>query len=217
MRAYIRLGVFLAITVGIATGNLLYATTITSYNFSDWQATVQPGSAQDVNFAGLPYISFGSSGYTTSDGFNITGPDGEATSLQGLLFNGYPSLKGGSDADAQVVVTPPSGETAMVFSIGSSPSASGYTLTLSDGEIFNLAANTTLFGISVSHPITSATFSVESGSSFVLSYVGYGTTTLALDGGPSGDDPSSTPEVSTLFLIGTGLLLIGKFRRISFL
>ena len=61
-------------------------------------------------------------------------------------------------------MTPPSGETALVFSFGSSPSASSYTLTLSDGEIFNLASDTSLFGISVSHPITSATFASTPGS-----------------------------------------------------
>jgi hypothetical protein len=207
-------GVFMAIALGIASLASLRASTITSYTFPNWQTTIQAGSAQDVNFSGLPYISFGSSGYTTSDGFNITGPDGGTTNLQGLLFNGYPSLKGGSDAEAQVVVTPPSGETALVFSFGSSPSATSYTLTLSDGEIFNLAADTSLFGISVSHPITSATFASNPGSSFVLSYIGYGTTTQTLDadgGDPS--DQSSTPEVSTLLLIGTGLLIMGKFRR----
>jgi len=211
MRAYMRRSVYIATAMGIAALAPLQASTITSYNFTAWQTTVQAGSAQDVNFAGLPYISFGSSGYTTSDGFNITGPDGGTTNLQGLLFNGYPSLKGGSDAGAQVVVTPPSGETALVFSFGSSPSASSYTLTLSDGEIFNLASDTSLFGISVSHPITSATFASTPGSSFVLSYIGYGTTTQTLDGDSS--DPSSTPEVSTLLLIGTGLLIMGKFRR----
>jgi hypothetical protein len=213
MQAYIGRGVYMAIAIGITTGALLHASTLTSYTFTDWKTTVQPGSAQDVNFA-PPSGTFGPAGYTTSDGFTITGPDGATTNLQETFFNGGPSVKGGSDANAQVVVTPPTGETALFFGFGSSPSGTGYTLTLSDGEIFNLAADTSLFGFSVSHPITSATFASTPGSSFVLSYIGYGTTTQTLDAGDPG--PSSTPEVSTLLLIGTGLLLIGKFRRISF-
>lgn len=212
MRAYTRLGA-IAITIGFSAGAPLLASTITSYNFADWQTTIEPGSAQDAAFS-PPSGTFGPAGYTTSDGFTITGPDGDATNLQEVFFNGSPSVKGGTDADAQVVVTAATGKTALLFGVGSSPAGTGYTLTLSDGEVFNLAADTSLFGISVSHPITSATFATTPGSSFVLDYIGYGVTSQPLDDGGS-SDPSSTPEASTLLLIGTGLLLIGKFRRVS--
>lgn len=214
MRAYIRFRVSMTIAIGICAGATLQASTITSYTFTDWQTTVQPGSAHDAAFA-PPSGIFGAAGYTTSDGFTITGPDGASPNLQEVFFNGSPSLKGGSDAAAQVVVTAPTGgETALLFGFGSIPSTSGYTLTLSDGEIFNLAGSTSLFGVSVSHPITSATFASTPGSSFVLDYIGYGTTTQTLDASGS-PDPGSAPEASTLLLIGTGLLLVGKLRRVS--
>lgn len=186
----------------------LRANTITSTTFAGWAGTTT-GTTHDADFTHILYSPYGSSGYTTSDGFSITGPDGSGFSLQGVFFNGYQSLEGGSDAAAQVVVTTPAaGQTALLFLLGSNPSATGYTITLSDGEVFSLASNATMFGLSVSHPITSATLQASPGSALVLSDVSYGNTNLALDA-----SPSSVSEAATSLLLGSGLLIIATFRK----
>lgn len=193
----------------------LRATTITSTTYSDWAASTT-GGTHDTDFTHIQYSPYGPSGYTTSDGFSITGPDGSGFSLQGIQFNGYQSLEGGSDAAAQVLVTTPAGgETALFFLLGSNPpSPSGYTITLSDGEIFSLAANASMFGLSVSHPITSATLQASAGSALVLSDVSYGTSNLPFDGGTDGTGGASpVPEATTSLLPGSGLLIIASLRK----
>jgi hypothetical protein len=219
-------GALLAATLLVASVAPLRATTIVSYSITSWMSSITSGSAQDANFSTIQNVTYGPSGYTTSDGFTITGPDGAGTFLQGLSFNGMPSLKGGSDAAAQIqVTTPAAGETALLFMLASTPAATGYTVTLSDGQVFNLASTTTIFGLSVSHPLTYATLSASPGSSLILQDVSYGNTTLALDptggtggGGGTGTtdpapDPSAVPEATTMLLLGTGLLLIAFARK----
>ena len=196
----------------------LRATTITSTDFSSWQ-TSTTGGTHDANFTTIQTISYGPAGYTTSDGFTITGPDGAGSFLQGVTYNGYQSLQSASDAAGNLLVTTPAGgDTALLFLLGSNPPTStGYTVTLSDGEVFSLAANTTFFGLSVSHPITTATLQASPGSAVILSDVSYGTSTLPLDGGTGGTpDPSAVPEAATSLLLGSGLLGIAVLRKRMF-
>ena len=196
----------------------LRATTITSYSVSSW-ASSTTGSLHDADFTHIQFTTYGPAGYTSSDGFNITGPDGPGNfSLQGLSYQSNPSLEGGNDSNATVKVTAPgSGETALLFLIGSNPSASGYTVTLSDGEIFNLAGSTTFFGVSVSHPITFATLQATSGSNLILQDVSYGTSTLPNDGsgGSSGGGggTSAVPEATTILLFGAGLVMVAVAKK----
>ena len=186
----------------------LKATTVVSYSYSAWASTAT--STHDADFTHVQYINYGPSGYTSSDGFNITGPDGTSTYLQGLSFNSHPSLEGGTDNSAQVLVTTPSGgKTALLFLLGGNPQGTGYTITLSDGETWTVAGTTTFFGVSVSHAITSADLSTSSGSHLVLEDVSYGTTTLPLDSGGS----STAPEATTMLLLGIGLLLVAFSKR----
>jgi hypothetical protein len=215
-------GALLAATLLFASVAPLHATTITSYSFANWMSSIAAGSGKDANFSTIQSISYGPSGYTTSDGFTITGPDGAGTFLQGLSYNSMPSLKGNSDAAAQIKVTvPDSGQTALLFMLASTPAASGYTVTLSDGEVFNLASDTTIFGLSVSHPITYITLAASTGSNLILQDVSYGNTTLPLDGGggsgggTSPGDPSEVPEATTILLLGTGLIAIAFARKRS--
>src|SRR3954471_15370878 len=98
----------------------LRATSITSTTVPNWLASTT-GPVHDVDFTHIAFINYGPSGYTSTDGFNITGPDGASTFLRGLSFNGFTSLEGGNDANAQVLVTTPSGgDTALLVLIGSS-------------------------------------------------------------------------------------------------
>jgi hypothetical protein len=217
-------GALLAAAILFASVAPLQATTITSTSISSWMSNISSGSAKDANFSTIQSITYGPSGYTTSDGFTITGPDGAGTFLQGLSYSGMPSLKGGSDGAAQIKVTlPGTGKTGLLFMLASTPAATGYTVTLSDGQVFNLAANTTIFGLSISHPITYVTLAASPGSSLILQDVSYGNTTLSLDpvdeggsGGTQGGgspDPGAVPEATTMLLLGTGLVAVAFARK----
>jgi hypothetical protein len=208
-------GVFLAASILFGAAIPMRATTIVSYSYSNWASSAT--NTHDADFTHIQFTSYGPAGYTTTDGFNITGPDGSGTSLQGLLFNGYSSLEGGNDSSAQVQVNAPSGgETALLFLLGSNPQGSNYTITLSDGESWTVAGSTTFFGVSVSHPITSAILSDSTGSNLVLEDVSYGATTLTLDSSDDsggGSDPGAVPEATTMLLLGSGLILIAFSRK----
>lgn len=203
----IRAGAVVAASLLCAGVIPLRATTIVSYTVSNWEST-ETGT-KDVDFTHVQYTLYGPSGYTSSDGFNITGPDGSTTYLQGLEYKGASSLEGGNNSSAEVeVATPSGGETALLFVLASNPSASNYTITLSDGETWTLSGSTTIFGVSVSHPITTAILSATTGSNLILEDVSYGNTTLPLDSGGGSGGVGSVPEATTALLLGAGLVMV---------
>ena len=218
MRISLRGSALAAAALAFSIITPLGATTITSTSVSGWLATVTPGSVQDVAFNPNPNADYSSSQGYTASGFTFDGPDGAGYYLKGVYF-GANSLQAGSDSAAQLLTTTPvGGETALLFAFTSSPSASGYTLSLSDGQTFNIASGTTIYGVSVSHPITSATLAGTPGSSVILQAMSFGTTNMTLDavgGGvpPGNADPGTVPEPSTMLLLGSGLLVAAKFGR----
>ncbi len=217
MHKRFRAGTLLAAAFALSIVTPLQATTITSTSVAGWLGTLSAGSAQDVAFNPNPNGDYSTAAGYTASGFTFTGPDGAGYYLKGI-YSGANSLKAGNDSSAQLMInTPAGGETGLLFAFTSSPGTSGYTLTLSDGEVFNLASGANIFGISVSHAITSATFTVDPGSQIILQAMSYGTTSQTLDAGGSGSgsgtDPSATPEASTMLLLASGLLLFAKFRR----
>lgn len=219
MRTRLLSGALFAGAILLAGVTPLRAATIVSYSVGNWTGSTS-GAVHDVDFTHITFSTYGPSGYTSSDGFTITGPDGASTSLTGLSFGGGPALKGGNDASAQIqVATPTGGQSALLFLMNSTPSSTGYSVTLSDGEAFSLAAGTTIFGVSVSHPITFATLAANPGSNLILQDVSYGNSNLPYDGGTGGgggtSDPSAVPEATTPLLLGSGLLfLVFASRRV---
>jgi hypothetical protein len=228
----IQAGALLAAVLAFASAPALRATTVTSYSVSNWISSINSGTAKDVDFTHIQYISYGPSGYTSSDGYNITGSNSSGSFLQGISYQSQPSLKSDSDSASQLkVAIPGSGNTALLFLLASTPSTSGYTVTLSDGEIFNLSGSTTIFGVSVSHPITSVNLSAGTGSNLILEDVSYGVSNLPSDnsggsGGGSGGgggggstppsdpgNPSAVPEATPVLLLGTGLGMIAFARK----
>lgn len=218
MRISLRGSALSAAALALSMITPLRATTITTTSVSGWLATVNQGSAQDVAFNPNPNADYSNSQGYTASGFTFDGPDGAGYYLKGVYF-GANSLQTGNDSAAQLVTTTPAGgTTALLFAFTSTPAASGYTLSLSDGQTFNIASGTTIFGVSVSHAITSATLAGTPGSSVILQGMSFGTTNLTLDstgGGvpPNNPDPGSVPEPSTMLLLGSGLLVAAKFRR----
>jgi hypothetical protein len=209
-------GATLVATLVLASVAPLRATTITSFTVNDWLASTASGSAKDVDFTHIQPIIYGPSGYTSTDGFTITGPDGASTFLEGLSYSGGPALQGGSDAAAQInVATPSGGQSSLFFMWASNPAATGYTVTLSDGQLFNLSSSTNIFGISVSHPISFALLAASPGASLILRDISYGNSTLPSDGGGgiTSPDPGAVPEPTTLLLLGSGLLAIAFVKK----
>jgi hypothetical protein len=210
----------LALATGVlfAAGSMM-ATTITTTSYNNWKATLT-GAPTDLNFSTVTYASYNTpSGITLSAtgnpsiGFVFTGPDGSGWWLEGTAFTGHLGLGGSTDSGAGInVATPGGGENAILLSVAST-SGSPLTLTLSDGESFSIG--TGLFGLTLSHPITSALLTTSAGSQAIIDDFVFGTSSLTQDGSGNGNPPAVS-EGATFILVAAGsLILIGARRRFA--
>jgi hypothetical protein len=220
--------------LGLASGLILFsgyaaATSITNTNFNNWKETIT-GSPTEANF------SFSYTTYNTSQGitlnaignssvsFVVTGPDNSTYKLTGTSFNGTNALEGSTDSGAGInIAMPTGGENAMLFGLGDTISGSTLTLAFSDGESFQVStpSNSTsyLFGISISHPVSSVLITSSSGAP-VLDDFWYGVSNLTQDsGGSSQQDTTPTAECATALMMAGGLFVLfgakRKFQRLA--
>ncbi|MBV9267584.1 MAG: hypothetical protein JO061_15560 [Acidobacteriaceae bacterium] len=196
------------------------ATTVTTTSFNGWKATLT-GSPTELDFSKIGLNSYSTAAGITlsaignsSIQFVTTGPDNGSYSLNGYSNNGVTSLAGAQDGVGSInIAMPGSGENAILFGVASTPSAP-VTLTLSDGEVFTVTS--TIFGLSISHPITWASLSTASGSRPLLEDFWFGTSSEPQDSNTqSNQGVSATPEGATLLLVlGGSLLLFGARRKV---
>jgi hypothetical protein len=209
-------GAFFAVQAG--------ATTITSTSFSGWKSSLT-GSPNEADFSAVSYTNYNTSSGITLSGigdsasqFTFTGPDNGSYALSGVNYNNFVALQGSADANAGInVALPGSGENAFLLVVGSTGST-GLTLTLSDGESFSLSSG--LFGVSISHPVTSFSLTTSVGSQAVIDDFWYGASSLTQDSNgsnPPASDPGSgaaAPEGATILMVAGGsLILIGARRK----
>ncbi|MBV9762844.1 MAG: hypothetical protein JO340_19955 [Acidobacteriaceae bacterium] len=202
----------LALPLGVCLLGVAFqagATTITTTSYSTWDTSAYiTGSTTVVDLttlqAGLNYST--ATGYT-SNGFNITGPDGATYVLSSQTEGSYTGLLGASDGTGSIEVTMPgSGDSAVLFD-SSCISCGALTLTLSDNEVFTVSNGQ--FGLSISHPITWFKLSTTSGTRPFLEYAYFGTSSL-----PQDTQLSPTSEAATPVLLGGGLIILaGAARR----
>jgi len=219
--------------LGLASGLLLFsgyaaATSITSTTFNNWKGTIT-GSPTEANFT-FSYTTYNTpQGITLnaignpSVGFQVTGPDNGNYKLTGASFNGTNALEGSSDSGAGInIAMPASGENAMLFGLGDTISGASLTLAFSDGESFQVStpsnSSSYLFGISISHPVSSVLISSSSGMP-VLDDFWYGISNLTQDSGGSQQDATPTAEGATALMIAGGLFVLfgakRKFERLA--
>ncbi len=199
----------------ILTAGQAGATTITTTTYNSWKATLS-GTPTDLNFSAVTYASYNtSSGITLaatgnpSIGFVFTGPDASGWWLEGTAFTGHLGLGGSTDAGAGInVATPAGGENAILLSV-TSTSGAPLTLTLSDGESFSIG--TGLFGLSISHPITSAFLTTAPGSQAIIDDFVFGTSSLTQDG--TGNPPAVAEGATFMLVAGGSLILFGARRK----
>ncbi len=204
-----------AALIGARSAN---ATAVTTTSYSVWQTTLTASPTEANLTAITPSTSYNtSSGLTLqagSLGFTFTGPDGSNYQMTGVRYNGLTSLEGSSDAGAGLnVAMPGTGVNAFLLGIGST-GGTPMTLTLSDGETFSVSSG--LFGISISHPISSLLLTTSAGSQAVIEDFWYGNSNLTQDSsGNSGTGgPEPVAEVATSLMFAGGFLfLFGAWRR----
>lgn len=195
------------------------ATTVTTTSFSNWRTTLT-GSPTEADFTAIQYTSYSTSNGlllgavgNPSVGFTVTGPDNGSFSLTGVNYTGFKSLEAGSDAGATLnIAGPAAGENGLLFSLATTNNTPIY-VTLSDGETFTESRG--VFGLSISHPITSVSFSTDPGSQVVLDDLYYGMSSLAQDSNGGTLPATATPEGCTFLLLSGGLLVVmGAVKRL---
>lgn len=199
------------------------ATSITTTTFGSWKAGLT-GSPSEADFSKISFTNYNTaSGLTlptignSSQGFVFTGPDNGGYQMTGISYNSYTGLAGGSDSGAGLnVAMPGSGVNAFLLSVGST-GGTPLTLTLSDGEAF--AISNGLFGISISHPISSLLLTTTAGSQAVIDDFWFGSSSLTQDptnSGGSGSGQGMAPiaeGATSLMMAGGCLLLFGVCRK----
>ena len=207
------------------------ATTVQATIYNTWTSYVL-GTTTFVDLEGLPVgTGYSTSAGVTQNGYQFTGPDGSGWSLGVQTFGNKTGLYSASDGAGEIEVTlPGSGQSAIYFDANTESNNTvtngGLTLTLSDGEAFNIGSGQ--FGLSISHPITWYTLTSSSGQAAFLQWAYFGTSNLTPDGtggtgGTGGSEPGQAPEAATLALVGGGALVLfgakrkfGNFNRFAF-
>lgn len=220
---------FLALALvlaGVSAHNAT-ATAITSTTYGGWTAGLS-GSATEANVGAISFTSYNDAAGLTltaignsSLGFTFTGPDNGLYQMGGSTLNGYPALAGSTDAGAGLNIAMPSmGVNAFLLSIGTS-GGTPISVVLSDGETFVTSAG--LFGVSISHPISSLLLTTSAGSAILINDFYFGASNLTQDpiggdgsGSTGGGDVTPSAEVATwVMMAGGGLFLFGAVRRVS--
>jgi hypothetical protein len=187
------------------------ATTLTTTSFATWQTEIT-GAFTDVSFVPISNSNYNTASGIALSGFTITGPNNGGYSLTGSIGAGPSALFGSANAGAGInVATPVDGKNAIFLSVGTS-GGTPITLALSDGQSFTV--NTSLFGFTLSHDITSFLLTTSPGSQVYINDLAYGASSLTQDVGDTPPpDTSATPEGATVALIGGGLLVLFGSRK----
>jgi hypothetical protein len=215
----------LAIASALAGATVATASSVTTTSFNTWKSSLT-GSASEADFGAISWTNYNTSNGVTlptlgnnSVGYVVTGPDNDAYQLGGTTYKNFTALAGGSDAGAGInVAMPGGGVNAFLVSVGST-GGTPLTLTLSDGEAFVVSEG--LFGISISHPISSFLLTTAAGSQAVLDDLYSGTSALQQDPINTGGSSPATPGDMTpaaeggtsLMLAGGCLILFGAWRK----
>ncbi len=203
-------GVLAVCLIWTGAGN---ATTLTANSYSNWLTDVN-GTPIELNFSGVQagknYSASNDTLYPVSGPqlpFIFTGPDSSGSYLYGTTFSqygrNYVFLEGASDGTGSIYIAlPTGGENALYLSLDSTNSTSP-SVHLSDGETFTSAAGP--FGFALSQNISWLSISTASGSHPLIDDFFFGSSNL----------PQQTPafELATIFLIGTGLIVLAGARR----
>ena len=187
------------------------ASTITTTNVTTWKSsTFINGSYSTLNFYPVLADSYNTSAGITlapansTVGFTFTGPDQGAWYLAGDRSN--KTLSSSTDAGAYINIA--FGANQNAFLIGTNAATSPLIATLSDGEVFHVT--TTVFGLSVSHPISWLQLSAASGSQAMINDFWFAASALPQDA-PGGGTPAPTaptPEPATIIMTCAGALLL---------
>ena len=216
---------FLRVAMRLTTGALAAvvlagaanATTITATNFNTWKTpTYQTGAP-----AGLNFYTIGSQNYNTAAGYTAT-PNGSGPSFTFvgqddagyyLAGNTYSkTLTGSANSGAVINITFQNPQNAFLVSFQNSLN---YTLTLSDGQIFNTSAK--IFGFSLSHTVSSLSIASTLGTQVIINDFYFGISSLTQDAAapPPGTpgSPAATPEPATVLLLAGGSLVLAGCQR----
>lgn len=216
--------VLAALTGALLTLNAA-ATTITANNFSDWKASLN-GSPTEADFSPISLADYSTSAGIVlsavgapSTQFTFTGPDGASYSLSGTWDNNNAAgLQGAGDGIGYInAALSGAGQNAILLSVEST-TGSPMTLTLSDGEIYTLSSDN-VFGLSLSHPITSFTLSAGAGTEPIIDDLWYGTSALIQDGATTNSGPQDVAPAAEgatlLMVVGGTLVLFGAKRKFA--
>jgi hypothetical protein len=214
----------LAIGAALTAAASAEATSVTSTTFASWKASLT-GSPSEANFGVIALTSYNTAGGLTlptignsSVGTTVTGPDNGSYQMTGVDYNSVKSLEGSADAGAGLsIALPNGGVNAFLLAVGST-GGTPLTVTLSDGEVFSIGNG--LWGISISHTVSSLLLTTSAGSQAVIDDFYFGTSNLAQDsnGGSSGSQtgPAPVAEAATSLMIAGGcLFLFGIWRRVG--